>query len=83
MGDKSGTIAFIGPTKFALGEWIGVVLDTAAGGWTGIIWSIRAFQVKMTAPLMAFDIFRYCINRVPSKLAFPVHPTTRSLCKSG
>jgi hypothetical protein len=28
---KSGTVAFIGPTKFADGEWIGVILDDAQG----------------------------------------------------
>lgn len=28
---KTGTVAFIGSTKFAEGEWIGVILDDAQG----------------------------------------------------
>ncbi|CAF5098177.1 unnamed protein product, partial [Rotaria magnacalcarata] len=28
---KPGTIAFIGPTKFAEGEWIGIILDDVQG----------------------------------------------------
>mmetsp|Transcript_48185 Transcript_48185/g.111661 ORF Transcript_48185/g.111661 Transcript_48185/m.111661 type:complete len:527 (-) Transcript_48185:100-1680(-) len=41
--DKKGTVRFIGPTKFASGEWIGVELDKEVGMHDGMVLGIRYF----------------------------------------
>ncbi|CAF3799451.1 unnamed protein product [Rotaria sp. Silwood1] len=43
---KSGTVAFIDPTKFADGEWIGVILDEAQGNNDGSYEGTRYFETE-------------------------------------
>ena len=45
-GTKSGIIAFIGETKFAPGEWAGVVLDNPVGKNDGSVAGVRYFQCE-------------------------------------
>ena len=46
-GVKAGKIAFIGDTKFAPGEWVGVVLDDPAGKNDGSVGGISYFKVSL------------------------------------
>jgi dynactin complex subunit len=45
-GSKSGTIAFIGLTKFAAGEWVGVDLDEPGGKNDGSVGNVSYFKVR-------------------------------------
>ncbi|XP_014485413.1 PREDICTED: restin homolog isoform X2 [Dinoponera quadriceps] len=45
-GTKPGTIAYIGETKFAPGDWAGVVLDEAIGKNDGSVAGSRYFQCE-------------------------------------
>ena len=44
-GTKCGRIAFLGETKFAPGEWAGVVLDDALGKNDGSVGGVEYFKV--------------------------------------
>ncbi|CAF3626009.1 unnamed protein product [Adineta steineri] len=41
---KSGKVAYIGPTQFAEGEWIGIILDEAQGKNDGSYGDVRYFK---------------------------------------
>lgn len=43
-GTKPGFIAFLGETRFAVGEWAGVVLDEPVGKNDGSVQGVRYFQ---------------------------------------
>ncbi|CAF4743492.1 unnamed protein product [Rotaria sp. Silwood1] len=43
---KPGTVAFIGPTKFADGEWIGIILDETQGKNDGSYEGTRYFETE-------------------------------------
>ncbi|XP_063931226.1 restin homolog isoform X2 [Zophobas morio] len=45
-GTKPGTIAYIGETQFAPGEWAGIALDEAIGKNDGSVGGIRYFQCE-------------------------------------
>nr|XP_022340705.1 CAP-Gly domain-containing linker protein 1-like isoform X24 [Crassostrea virginica] len=45
-GTKPGHISYIGETKFAAGEWAGVVLDNAEGKNDGSVQGVRYFQCE-------------------------------------
>jgi dynactin complex subunit len=45
-GTKPGSIAFIGLTKFAAGEWVGVNLDEAEGKNDGSVGGVSYFKVN-------------------------------------
>ncbi|XP_045473186.1 restin homolog isoform X4 [Harmonia axyridis] len=94
-GTKPGTIAFIGETQFAPGEWAGIVLDEAVGKNDGSVAGVRYFQceakkgvfsrlTRLTRqPLevpQSNEMFSTPLNGVRS----PVSPTgsTRSLLRS-
>ena len=43
---QAGVVAFIGETKFAPGDWAGVVLDEAVGKNDGSVQGVRYFQTE-------------------------------------
>ena len=45
-GIKSGVIQFIGETKFAPGDWAGIVLDDLSGKNDGSVGGVRYFQCQ-------------------------------------
>ena len=45
-GNKPGVIAFIGETRFAAGEWAGIVLDQPIGKNDGSLNGVRYFQCE-------------------------------------
>lgn len=45
-GVKPGVIQFIGETKFAPGEWAGIVLDDLSGKNDGSVGGVRYFQCQ-------------------------------------
>ena len=44
---QSGVVAFIGETKFAPGDWAGVVLDDSVGKNDGSVQGVRYFQTEL------------------------------------
>lgn len=48
-GTKSGKIAFLGETKFAPGDWAGVILDEAQGKNDGSVGGIAYFKVILNS----------------------------------
>ncbi|PAA75162.1 hypothetical protein BOX15_Mlig022873g2 [Macrostomum lignano] len=52
-GTRSGTICFIGHTKFAEGEWAGINLDDATGKNDGSVGGVRYFQCPMSHGLFS------------------------------
>merc|ERR1740123_932220 len=40
---KEGTVRYVGATKFAAGEWVGIELDTATGMHAGTVMGVSYF----------------------------------------
>lgn len=66
-GVKSGKVAFLGETRFAAGEWAGVVLDDPTGKNDGSVNGVRYFQVRK---------FSINLRKVHSILVFSVRRNT-------
>jgi dynactin complex subunit len=47
VGDRIGTIAYIGTTRFGPGEWVGVVCDEPVGKNDGAVQGHRYFDVRI------------------------------------
>lgn len=44
--NKTGAVAFLGPTQFSPGLWVGVELDTPTGRNDGSVAGVRYFECK-------------------------------------
>ena len=44
VNDSRGTVAHLGPTQFAPGEWVGVILEAATGKNNGAIKGVKYFK---------------------------------------
>ncbi|CAG2114646.1 unnamed protein product [Medioppia subpectinata] len=62
-GSKPGYIQFIGETKFAKGEWAGIVLDNFGGKNDGSINGVRYFQCE---PYRGIFARLYRLSRYPT-----------------
>ncbi|KAI5697226.1 hypothetical protein M8J75_007044 [Diaphorina citri] len=71
-GTKSGRIAFIGETKFAPGDWAGVVLDDPVGKNDGQVGQARYFQCEPKHGIFS-RLTR--LTRTPLDLPPPATPT--------
>ncbi|CAF1623117.1 unnamed protein product, partial [Adineta ricciae] len=71
---KSGTVAFIGSTKFAEGEWIGVILDEAQGKNDGSYEGTRYFETEPNRGLFCrpAKVQRLAQNGASGEISTPV-----------
>jgi len=53
VNGKTGTLAFLGPTQFALGTWAGIVLDTNDGKNNGIVKGVQYFECEANRGLFS------------------------------
>mmetsp|Transcript_20568 Transcript_20568/g.46945 ORF Transcript_20568/g.46945 Transcript_20568/m.46945 type:complete len:314 (-) Transcript_20568:288-1229(-) len=51
--DQEGTVRFMGATKFAAGEWVGIQLDAAAGMHDGSVLGVSYFECAMKTGVFA------------------------------
>lgn len=91
-GTKAGVIAYLGETKFAGGDWAGVILDELEGKNDGMVQGIRYFQCEPKRGVFAkpSKLSRHKINRyiyfffvfwcLPSLDAFNFTTRTSSQC---
>ena len=69
-GNKPGYIQFIGDTKFARGEWAGIVLDNYDGKNDGSIHGIRYFQCEPNRGIFArlYRLSRFPLDKYGRRL---------------
>ena len=69
-GNKPGYIQFLGETKFARGEWAGIVLDNYDGKNDGSIHGIRYFQCEPNRGIFArlYRLSRFPLDKYGHKL---------------
>ena len=69
-GNKPGYIQFLGETKFARGDWAGIVLDNYDGKNDGSIHGIRYFQCEPNRGIFArlYRLSRFPLDRYGHRL---------------
>ena len=85
-GNKPGYIQFIGDTKFARGEWAGVVLDNYDGKNDGSINGIRYFQCEPNRGIFArlYRLSRFPLDKYGQRLPDTgILKKTRSITPEG
>lgn len=83
-GSRRGKIAFLGETRFAPGEWAGIVLDEPVGKNDGTVSGVRYFTCEpMLGIFCRIDQLSHCSDPVVSPLRTstrpPVSPARGSL----
>jgi len=74
---KPGTAAYVGPVKFAPGEWVGVALDGGAGGMhDGMVMGVRYFTCEPRTGVFGLPADVAAAGAVPpAAAAAPAAPT--------
>ncbi|MFH4981592.1 hypothetical protein AB6A40_008301 [Gnathostoma spinigerum] len=67
---RTGSIVFIGPTHFAPGQWIGVVLDQPEGKNDGCVDGRRYFKVCLLAQFFSPFIAHLYLNAFCNQLKY-------------
>ena len=77
-GEKIGTVAFVGPTQFASGVWIGVALDTPDGKNNGSVKGIQYFDCPPN-----FGLFTRSFKLTLAQPTIGAQATAKPLSMSG
>jgi len=80
---KPGTVAFVGPTKFASGTWVGVVLDAPQGMHNGTVLGVEYFTCAPKCGIFAPESMVAVLADSPADAAFvpkPAVPASPSEC---
>ena len=75
-GSKPGRIEFLGETKFAPGEWAGVVLDEPVGKNDGSVGGVSYFKVsrnpKVFRNIVRNDLISFEISTLFPQMVYPL-----------
>jgi len=86
-GTKPGVIAYLGVTKFATGDWAGVILDELEGKNDGSVQGVRYFQCEpkrgvfaKPSKLTSYKVNRFAfsiLNKLSYKNYFSISPVVQ------
>lgn len=83
---KPGTVAYVGPVKFASGNWVGVSLEGAGGMHDGTVMGVEYFSCAPRTGIFATEASLTATGAAPapvSSTAAPVAPASELDCSAG